>query len=132
MSMLIQETRTPAVYTKISCFLPWIAEQFDLDYIEEENDNTAAKCTKGSGNISDYNSDNCRSAAKEEQLCIFPFYWNGKLKEQCSFLEEQEFLFPMFRCPVRNITRKIQGINSFIYSDLIQQVCIHMQLSVYI
>ena len=123
MSILYQETRTPAIYTKVSCFLPWIAKQFDLDYIEEENEISMVKCTQGSGNTSDYNSDNCRSALIGEKPCIFPFYWNGKLKEQCSFLEEQEFLFPMFRCPVRNITRKIQGINSFIYADVIQQVC---------
>merc|ERR1712079_991940 len=36
-------------------------------------------------------------------------------------LEELEFLFPVFRCPIRNITRKIDGINSFYYKDLAKE-----------
>ena len=79
-------------------------------------------CTQGTGNINDFNADLCRVATIGEEPCIFPFYWNGKLYEQCVFLEEMEFLFPVFRCPVRNITRKIDGINSFFYRDIIREV----------
>ena len=27
-----QETNNPAVYTKLSCHLPWIAEQYGMEY----------------------------------------------------------------------------------------------------
>merc|ERR1712032_619814 len=120
-SLLFQETTNPSVYTKLSCFLPWIAEQYDMDFtksVEDSND----ECSSGSGDITDYNSDTCRCTCPGEDLCIFPFYWNGKLFDQCTFLEEEEFLFPVFRCPTRNITRKITGINSFVYADLVKQV----------
>ena len=121
LSFLNQATRTPAVYTKLSCFLPWIAEQYGMKF-DDNNKDHALDCTHGTGNISDFNADLCRSANIGEEPCIFPFYWNGKLYEQCVFLEEKEFLFPVFRCPVRNITRKIDGINSFVYKDIIRQV----------
>ena len=85
--------------------------------IEDEN----LECSQGSGDINDFNSEDCRCTCPGESLCIFPFYWNGKLYDQCTFLEEEEFLFPVFRCPIRNITRKIDGINSFFYKDLITQ-----------
>ena len=122
MSILFQETGDqPSVYTKLSCYLPWIAEQYDMDFTEIiEDDNQ--ECTTGSGDINDYNAEPCRSSSPGEVECIFPFYWNGKRFDQCSFLEEQEFLFPVFQCPTRNITRKINGTNSFIYTDIIKQV----------
>ena len=117
---LSQETENSSVYTKLSCFLPWIANQYDMDITENIEDENL-ECSKGSGDINDFNSDECRCTCAGESLCIFPFYWNGKLYDQCTFLEEEEFLFPVFRCPIRNITRKIDGINSFYYKDLITQ-----------
>ena len=122
MSLLFQESGSePSIYTKLSCHLPWIAEQYDMDFNEiVEDDNQ--ECTTSSGNIKDYNVETCRCNCPGEDICIFPFYWNGKRFDQCTFLEEQEFLFPVFRCPTRNITRKINGINSFTYADLIKQV----------
>ena len=36
----------------------------------------------------------------------------------CAILETSNFIVPVWRCPVRNITRKIDGINSFISEDL--------------
>ena len=128
LSFLNQGTKTPAVYTKLSCFLPWIAEQYNMEFAEDYS----LDCSQGTGNISDFNADDCRSAVIEELPCIFPFYWNEKLYDHCVFLEEEEFLFPVFRCPVRNITRKIDGINSFYYKDIVQQVfslhCIGIKL----
>ena len=118
LSFLNQATKTPAVYTKLSCFLPWIAKQYSMEFDED----FSLDCSQGTGNISDFNADVCRSANIGEEPCIFPFYWNEKLYDQCVFLGEEEFLFPIFRCPVRNITRKIDGINSFYYKDIILQV----------
>ena len=80
------------------------------------------ECSKGTGDVTDFNAKQCRSNSDQESACIFPFYWNGRLHDECVFLEEQEFLFPVFRCPIRNSTRKINGVNSFIYSDLNAQV----------
>ena len=85
-------------------------------------EDTNQECTDGAGDINDFNVTECRCTCPGERLCIFPFYWNGKLYDKCTFLEEQEFPFPVFRCPTRNITRKINGINSFIYADIINQV----------
>ena len=103
------------------CLCQSLLLEFDEDY--------SLDCSQGTGNISDFNADVCKSANIGEEPCIFPFYWNEKLYDQFFFLEEDEFLFPVFRCPVRNITRKIDGINSFYYKDIIQQVfilhCIH-------
>ena len=120
-TQLFQETQNPSVYTKVSCFLPWIAEQYDMDFTGNIED-TNQECTDGAGDINDFNVTECRCTCPGERLCIFPFYWNGKLYDKCTFLEEQEFPFPVFRCPTRNITRKINGINSFIYADIINQV----------
>ena len=80
------------------------------------------ECSTGSGDINDFDVEECRTFTSREELCIFPYYWNGKLFEECSFFEEEEFLLPVFQCPVRNITRKINGVNSFLYSDFVKQV----------
>ena len=29
---LLQQSVNPAVYAKLSCFLPWVAAQYDMDY----------------------------------------------------------------------------------------------------
>ena len=121
-SNLFQEAEKPSIYTKISCFLPWIAEEYDMDFsekVEDKND----ECSVGSG-IDDFNAEECRCLCLGNLLCIFPFYFNGKLYENCAFLEYQDFLVqgPIYRCPVRNITRKIDGINSFTQDDFIKQV----------
>ena len=120
-SRLIQIAREPAVYTKIQCFLPWIAEQYGMDFKENVED-YRNECSEGTGNVNDFNEEQCRSNSDEESPCIFPFYWNGRRHEECVFLEEEEFLLPVFRCPIRNITRKIDGVNSFIFADLNAQV----------
>ena len=128
-SYLILESEEPGIYTKLSCFLPWIAEQYDMDFTENiEDDNQ--ECSKGTGDVNDFNAEPCRTnylgdlftGLGGESECIFPFYWNEKLYDQCTMLEELEFLFPVFRCPIRNITRKIDGISSFYYKDFIKQV----------
>ena len=117
LNYLLQESgEEPAVYTKLACFLPWIAEQYQMDFTENLDDGNK-ECTFGNGDKNDTNIDACRSNSPQEHECIFPFYWNGKLIDQCIFLEQSEFLIPVFRCPIRNITRKFEGINSFRSQD---------------
>ena len=89
----------------------------------EAVEDTNLECTTGSGDINDFNTKDCRTEFPGERLCIFPYYWNGKLYDKCALFEEEEFLLPVFQCPIRNITRKIAGINSFQYSDFVKQVC---------
>ena len=46
-SFLQQESSNPSVYTKLSCFLPWIAEQYNMEY--EVSSGTDAECEAGVG-----------------------------------------------------------------------------------
>ena len=57
-----------------------------------------------------------------ERLCKFPFYWNGKLYDQCIMLDEDDMILPVFRCPIRDSQNKINGINAWTYEDLESQV----------
>ena len=92
-----------------------------MEYIDSPEKNNT-ECSVGSGDINDFDVEECRAFSREEELCIFPYYWNGKLYNECTLFEEEEFLLPVFQCPVRNITRKINGVNSFLYSDFVKQV----------
>ena len=117
------ESEKPSVYTKLSCFLPWIAEEYDMDFTETVEDSNQ-ECSVASGDVNDYNAETCRSSDPGEYECIFPFYYNGELYDKCSYLEYLDFLVqgPIYRCPTRNITRKINGINNFTETDFITQV----------
>ena len=50
-SLLFQESQNPNVYTKLSCFLPWIAEQYNMEY--ESPGITEEECEAGTGNKDD-------------------------------------------------------------------------------
>ena len=135
-SYLEQESANPSVYTKLSCFLPWIAEQYNMDYDSTSTDDDD-ECSTSIGNKNEIaNTGECRSAwipadalmadgtgqNGGERLCIFPFYWNGKLYDQCIMLEEDDMILPVFRCPIRDSQNKINGINAWTYEDLESQV----------
>ena len=90
---LDQRSNNPNVYTKLSCFLPWIAQQYGLDYQQESEEET--ECSQETGNIDDITDESeerkCRGnptfrVSKEEQIersCIFPFYYDDRLVEDC-------------------------------------------------
>lgn len=134
-------SNNPSAYTKLSCFLPWIAEQYDMDYEpEEENDPT---CTVGTPNTVSENEkclepeesqprffdvgqketkrkekcQNTPSSLQEkfagERDCIFPFYYNGRKYDKCIVFTEDGFVYPAFRCPIYNILTKRDGINNY-------------------
>ena len=77
-------------YTKLSCFLPWVAAQYDMDYTpgdEEDPD-----CSKGNGDITEVTAEVCRTnpfaafwdyKLNLEPPCIFPFTLNGQLNDGC-------------------------------------------------
>ena len=140
---LFQESANPTVYTKLSCHLPWIAEQYDMDF---DAGDTEPECEQGiGGGNTERETRECRSvpgsvsnifdqfaqsnllfqiaaATESEAECIFPFYWEGQLYEECTMLEHDRFLYRTFYCPVLNTTNKINGINSFTFDDFIKQV----------
>ena len=122
-------TESPLAYTKMSCYLPWIAEQFGLSYEEQSTDDEA--CVKGSGQKPPFNSTLqywqydavCRNTKgtelnpiiAKEHPCIFPFYYKDKRYDSCGLLEASNFIVPVWRCPTRNITTKYKDtdINHF-------------------
>merc|ERR1719233_1102000 len=61
-SYLIQWTNKPSVYTKLSCYLPWVADQYGLEYRTEDTSDTA--CTQGHGEIS--TEGNCTTTLSED------------------------------------------------------------------
>ena len=146
--VLSQKSQNPAVYSRLICFLPWIAQQYDLTFDErvvpascrsavleqeERQEGAEGRCLtvpevpfqltlsyQGAELLQLINSTNFVTV---NQLfvdsfftplpCIFPFYLDNKLYHSCIFIEENQFRIPVFFCPVRNITTKIGGVNSF-------------------
>ena len=118
---LNQQSENPSVYTKLSCFLPWIASQYGLTY-----DGVAGDDCEGKESSEEESDEVCRNTPSNlleasqsiEMPCIFPFYFDGKKYESCVLFNQKDFVYPTFRCPIRNITSKIEGINSFKSDDL--------------
>ena len=115
----------PLAYTKLYCYLPWIAEQYDLEYEGTSSDDPS--CLSGSGDKELNGTRVCRnvpSTAKEiingiERECIFPYYMDERLiNDTCFKLNEEDFLDPVPRCPIWPVTTKaVDGINKYNSSD---------------
>jgi len=125
---LTQRSQNPSTYTKISCFLPWIARQYGLEY--KDDGETDPACYQGQGDPLDRDVDNCNITISTladvftgERECIFPFYYGGRKYDQCVLFDESEFVYPVFRCPTRGITTKIDGINSYPIIPLTEGLC---------
>lgn len=118
-------SNNPTAYTKISCFLPWIAKQYGMKYEHniaadndcfighgdpEDKDKVGKECTTMPATVRD---QLFVAELGEEQECIFPFYYKGKLYDECIVFEEEGFTFPVYRCPIRNLTAQIAGINNY-------------------
>ena len=65
-------------YTKLSCFLPWIAEQYGLEYTVTGPQDPS--CTQSTGKLKD-GKETCRITPSNliddivgEVECIFPFF----------------------------------------------------------
>jgi hypothetical protein len=119
---LQQNSENPAAYAKLSCHLPWVADQYGLSYDGVPD----PSCSTGTGPTVPFNSTHkydavCRNTLGSDSLgreeeCIFPFYYRGKGPyTTCMLFEEDDFVYPVFRCPIRNITTKFPGteINHF-------------------
>ena len=88
-SLLWQFSDNPAVHTKLSCFLPWVAAQYDMDYTpagEPDPD-----CLTGNGDINEVTAEVCRTRSYGtwdmtefiEASCLFPFTLNGESHNSC-------------------------------------------------
>ena len=51
-----------------------------------------------------------------ERDCLFPFYYNGRVYNECILFSELDFVYPAFRCPIFNITQK-KEYNGHMISD---------------
>ena len=111
---LQQFSENPIVYTRLSCFLSWIADQYNMSYkatVEEP------ECQQGIGDINEITTDICRTTptddfdrfSKNEAECIFPFYLDGEEQTQCTLSQLKGFTRPQFICPIR--TLKGRGTN---------------------
>ena len=89
----------------------------------EHDGDVEEECYQGQGDKKDGEKEPCRnnpsnlkeSLQTNEVECIFPFYYNGRKYNECVLFDESDFVFPVFRCPTRNITTKIDGVNSFTF-----------------
>ena len=97
-----------------------MAEQFGLSYDDQSANDEA--CLKGTGQKPTFNKTHgywqydavCRENKGTDLIgrelpCIFPFYYKGKRYDSCGLLETSNFVVPVWRCPVRNITTKYPG-----------------------
>ena len=105
---LDQFSDNPTAYTKLSCFLPWIAKQYGMEFVQGD---TEDECVKESGNPNDGDNKTCNAIHSPEE-CIFPFYYNGVRYDKCIVITIFNWIH-LPRCPVRNITTKINGISSY-------------------
>ena len=132
---LIQNSENPAAYAKLSCHLPWVADQYGLSYdgVPDESCSTGTGPTVPFNSTYDYDPALCRETKGtgllgKEAPCIFPFYYNGRGPyDRCMLFEEDDFVYPVFRCPTRNITTKFPGtdINHFERSiELTEGLCV--------
>ena len=122
---VLQGSSNPLAYTKLYCYLPWIAEQYDLEYEGTSSDDPS--CLSGSGDKELTGTRVCRnvpSSGKEidlgiERECIFPYYMDERLiNDTCFKLNEEDFLDPVSRCPIWPVTTKaVDGINKYNSSD---------------
>ena len=99
--VVIQDSDNPLVYTKLYCYLPWIAQQDGLEYDGTISDDP--DCFFGSGDSEDGRNKTCTNtptSAKEviegqERPCIFPYYIDGRLiNDICFKLKSRRFSRP--------------------------------------
>jgi len=125
---LNQQSQNPSTYTKLSCFLPWVAAQYGLDY--KPDGPTDPACVEGQGDPLDEEKNICRITPsgltdifEGEKECIFPFIYNNQKYEECVLFDESGFVYPVFRCPTRESTVKIDGISSYPTIALTEGLC---------
>ena len=133
-----QISENPSVYAKLSCFLPWVAKQYGLSY--DGDPSSDQSCTQSNGQRPT-GEEICRATGvvnlfyiESEYQCIFPFFYQGQLFKECALIELSDFVYPVFRCPVRNSTVKtawtdpetgeVKMVNDFKNLNPTQDACV--------
>ena len=106
---------SPNVYTKLSCFLPWVAKQYGLVWDNPEPEDP--ECNVVQGDPADFNQTYCGTLPDQnvqelgagQQLplelpCIFPYFLDEKRYDGCLQFSTNGFVIPSFYCPVFNST----------------------------
>jgi hypothetical protein len=76
-----QRSFNPSTYTKLSCFLPWIVQQYGMEY--KASGQAERECIEGQEDPRD-GEKTCKITRSQlmeplgEVECIFPFYYGGK------------------------------------------------------
>ena len=100
----------PAVYAKLSCFLPWVAAQYDMEYSPPGDPDP--DCLTGNGDINEVTTEECRTnplrsnwdtTDQIEARCLFNFTLNGESHSTCITESITDFTLPIFRCPIRTV-----------------------------
>ena len=124
---LNQFSDNPAVYTKLSCYLPWVAAQYNMEYRPTGVPDSA--CLNGQGDITEVTAKVCRTNPVNTKIdtswadtrdgieapCLFPFSLNGESHNSCIMDQIEDFTRPVFRCPIRTV--KGAGSNGTEYTD---------------
>ena len=111
-SQLFQQSINPFVYAKVSCYLPWIAKQYNM--IFEQTGDIDPDCTTGQGDLEELNDEVCRTnpatyfsnsnaRIEPEPVCIFPFQLDDQTWNECLMSGIEDFTHPVFRCPIRTL-----------------------------
>ena len=113
---MIQESLNPSVYMKIFCYLPWIAEQYGLEY--EGYINKDPDCITGTGDINEVTADTCTVIPTTykanifdlidpvEAECLIPFTVDNRKSNGCLVSGIQDFTHPVFKCAMRSIKNR--------------------------
>ena len=73
-SYLEQESENPSVYTKLSCYLPWIAEQYNMEYDNSDEMTLNLECTTSIGDKNEIANDGeCRTQEWNGPNLIFKY-----------------------------------------------------------
>ena len=122
---LTQLSENPLVYVELSCFLPWVAEQYGLTFP------TSPSCSAARGDSATNLActETISNLFSTEHPCIFPFFYEGRRYNECIQFEQDGFLLPVFRCPVRNITTKVDGVSAFTFLEPTHGYCLNDQVA---
>ena len=115
-------SENPSAYVQLTCYLPWIAEQYGLQYEgprecspENGEKKTKNKCTETKSNL-----------FGREKECIFPFFYEGMKYNECVQFDEEGYQMPVFRCPVRPIVTKTEGVNTYSSLSSTEGYCLNL------
>ena len=84
----------PAVVTDATCYMDWIAEQYNLrlDYDYDSK----ASCSQSSGDKQDINKDECMTTSNYS--CDWTRIYDGKVWDSCRLFAEEGRAKNVFQC----------------------------------